>query len=160
MATDIIDIKGSFEIPTIEGEVSTQMVSAKLGLTGPKGDKGDTGSTGAGFPTGGSVGQIVVKLSGTNYDASWQDYYKQLAANPDSIIAGSITRDANEAVTSAAVVWPDGTSGTFTADTLSSSFPGAVDAYHITYGSKTYTQSAVTRDSAGAVTNRPAITVA
>ena len=59
--------------------------------------------------------------------------------------------------------WPDGTPGTYTADTLSSTFPGAVDAYHITYGSpvtKTFTQPAITRDPAtGATTNVPAITV-
>jgi hypothetical protein len=84
------------------------------------------------------------------------------AANPDLLVTGVITRDANEAATSAAVTWPDGAPGTYTATTLSTAFPGAVDAYTITYGSpveKTYTQPAVTRDSSGAVTNRPAITV-
>jgi hypothetical protein len=38
-----------------------------------------------------------------------------------------------------------------------------VDAYTITYGSpvtRTYTQAAVTRNANGAVTTRPAITVA
>lgn len=86
------------------------------------------------------------------------------AANPDTIVTGTITRDSNGAATSAGVTWPDGTTGTYTADTVSTAFPGAVDAYHVTYGSpvtKTYTQPAVTRDpSTGAVTNRPALTVA
>jgi hypothetical protein len=86
----------------------------------------------------------------------------QAAKNPDLLIAGSIARDANDAVTSAAVVWPDGTPGTFTADTLSTAFPGAVDGYHITYGNpvtKTFTQPAITRNANGAATNVPAIVV-
>ena len=90
--------------------------------------------------------------------------FASLAANPESLFSGAITRDANGAVTSAAVIWPDGTAGTYTADTVSISFPGAVDAYHITYdrpgAARTYTQKTVTRDStSGVVTNRPAIEV-
>lgn len=86
-----------------------------------------------------------------------------LAGNPALLIAGAITRDANDAATSAPVVWPDGTPGTYTATSVSTAFPGAVDAYTITYGSPvtlTYTQPAVTRNANGAVTTRPAITVA
>lgn len=84
------------------------------------------------------------------------------ARNPDLLVTGTITRDSNEAATSAPVTWPDGSPGTYTADTLSTAFPGAVDAYHITYGSpvtKTYTQPAITRDAAGAATAVPAIVV-
>lgn len=82
------------------------------------------------------------------------------AKNPDLLIVGNITRDANQAVTSADVVWPDGTPGTFTALTLSTAFPGAVDSYKITYGSpvtKTFTQPAITRNTAGAATTVPQI---
>jgi hypothetical protein len=82
--------------------------------------------------------------------------------NLDALIVGAITRDSNGAATSAGVVWPDGSSGTYTG-TASSTFPGAVDAYTVTWvGSttKTVTQPAVTRDSTGAVTTRPAMTVA
>ena len=89
--------------------------------------------------------------------------YKQFARNPDTLIAGSITRDSNGAATSAPVVWPDGTVGTYTALAVSSAFPGAVDSYKITYGSPvtlTFTQPTVTRDStSGAVTLCPAIGV-
>ncbi len=88
--------------------------------------------------------------------------YSQLARTPDALIAGTVTRDANGAATSAPVVWPDGTPGTYTADTLSTAFPGAVDAYHITYGApvtKTYTQPLVTRDTTGAAITVPAIVV-
>jgi hypothetical protein len=96
-------------------------------------------------------------------NAAYVDYVR-LARNPDMLITGAVTRDANGAATSAPVTWPDGRPGTYTADTLSTAFPGAVDAYHITYGSpviKTYTQPAITRDTTtGAATNVPAITVA
>ncbi|HWI05731.1 MAG TPA: hypothetical protein VNT52_18130 [Acidimicrobiales bacterium] len=84
----------------------------------------------------------------------------ELAALLDPIIVGAITRDANGAATSAGVVWPDGTAGAYTATTVSSAFPGAVDAYTVTKGALTFTQPAVTRNSDGAVTNRPAVTVA
>lgn len=88
--------------------------------------------------------------------------FLQAAMAPDLLIVGAITRDANGVATSAPVVWPDGSPGTYTATTVSTAFPGAVDAYTITYGSpvtRTYTQPTVTRDSNGAVTNRPAIVV-
>lgn len=75
----------------------------------------------------------------------------------------SATRDTNEAIVTASIVWPDGRGGTFTTDTASTLFPGAIDAWHATYvnGSitKTVTQTAITRDAAGAVTAQPAITI-
>lgn len=72
------------------------------------------------------------------------------------------TRDGNGALTSAEIKWPDGADGAFTADTLSTAFPGAIDAWHATYlgtTTKTVTQPAVTRDANGAVTVQPAITI-
>lgn len=89
-------------------------------------------------------------------------YYTQLARTPDVLISGNITRDANDAATSAPIKWPDGTVGTYTALVLSSAFPGAVDSYKVTYGSpvtKTYTQPTVTRGASGAATVVPAIVV-
>lgn len=97
---------------------------------------------------------LSVALSGTYAGDA------ELAALLDPLIVGVITRDANGAATSAGVVWPDGTAGVYTATTVSTAFPGAVDAYTVTKPPLTYTQSAVTRDANGAVTNRPAITVA
>jgi hypothetical protein len=75
------------------------------------------------------------------------------------------TRDANEAITTASVLWPDGSTGTFTTDTASTAFPGAIDAYHVTYVpssgfSKTISQPTVTRDAAGAIIAQPALAVA
>lgn len=90
--------------------------------------------------------------------------FKQLVRNPDALIADTTTmvRNSDYALTSAAVVWPDGTPGTYTALTLSTTFPGAVDSYQITYGSpvtSTYTQPAVTRNTDGVVTALPGIVV-
>lgn len=84
----------------------------------------------------------------------------QLAADPSLLFAGSVTNDANGAPVSAVVKWPDGAAGTYSG-TASVNFPGAVSAYTMTKvgtPTKTYTQPAVTRDAAGNITNRPAIT--
>jgi hypothetical protein len=85
-----------------------------------------------------------------------------LKANVNNVAYTSITRDANGAVTSATVVWPDGVDGVYTADNVSSAFPGAVDAFHVTYvgtPTRTVTQAAVTRDSTGAVMAQPELVV-
>ena len=84
----------------------------------------------------------------------------QAAKNPDLLVTGAITVDGNDLVTSAAVVWPDGSPGTLTITSRDSN--GAVLAYNITYGSpvtKTFTQPAITRNANGAATNVPAIVV-
>jgi hypothetical protein len=85
------------------------------------------------------------------------------AGNLDALISGAITRNSSGAATNANVIWPDSTTGVYTATTVSTAFPGAVDAYTITYvgaTTKTATQPTVTRDSAtGAVVNRPAMII-
>jgi hypothetical protein len=81
-----------------------------------------------------------------------------LAADPETIMVGTITRDGNNAPTNAGVVWPDGTTGTYMG-TASGSFPGAIDSYTITYGNRTYTQPTVTRNANGGITTKPAITI-
>jgi hypothetical protein len=85
---------------------------------------------------------------------------KQAAKNPDLLIAGAVTVDGNDLVTSAAVQWPDGTPGTLTITSRDAN--NAVTAYNITYGSpvtKTYTQPTITRNANGAATNVPQIVV-
>jgi hypothetical protein len=87
---------------------------------------------------------------------------KALARTPEVLFAGDIKRNKQGAVTSAEVRWPDGTVGTFTADTMSKTLPGVIDAYHITYGkpvTATYTQAAVKRNASGAITHHPQIEV-
>lgn len=75
--------------------------------------------------------------------------------------AGTFTRDGNDTVTSAAVVWPDGSAGTFTTVTINATFL-AIDAFTVSHTNSglTVTQAAVTRNSNGAVTVRPIPTVA
>jgi hypothetical protein len=142
--------------------------SSKRGLPGEKGDKGDT--------------PLAIQPEAPMHeDWLWVDtddeldssdipvtigdllsLYVQFAANPDAIIFGPITRDVNGAVTSAGVIWPDLTPGTYTSTELSILFPGAVDGYEISYDGivqKTYIQPPVTRDITGAVILRPEIEV-
>lgn len=157
---DLAQENGVVAITGLEASV-TQLVATSF-LSGPQGPPGVDGPAGAGILAGGAIGQILGKLSPADFNSTWYDYFLQLAANPDALIIGAITRNSDDAVTSAAVEWPDGTPGVFTATDLSTAFPGAVDGYTITYGSPvqaTYTQAPVTRNANGAVVTRPAIGV-
>lgn len=73
----------------------------------------------------------------------------------------AINYDGDGVVTTATAKWADGSAGTFTTTTKNSTWL-AVDAYTITHSvsGKTVTQAAVTRDSNGNVTVKPALTVA
>lgn len=75
--------------------------------------------------------------------------------------ATSITRDSDGVVTTATVKWPDGSVVTFTTTTKNTTWL-AIDAYIISHTDtgQTVTQTAVTRDSDGAITTKPALTVA
>lgn len=84
----------------------------------------------------------------------------QAAKNPDVLVTGAITVDGNDLITSAAVVWPDGSPGILTITSRDAN--DAVLAYAITYGSpvtNTYNQPTITRNATGAATNIPAIVV-
>ena len=73
----------------------------------------------------------------------------------------SATRNSNDVITSASIKWPDGTTGIFTATTINATF-NTVDEFTATYDStpvKTATQPLVTRNSNGAVTAQPVITI-
>jgi hypothetical protein len=101
---------------------------------------------------GGPGWAATVTASAVPGTAAWL-----IAALP-AIAYTTMTRSTSGAVTSAAVTWPDGTTGTYTADVLSVAFPGAVDAYHVSYGAHAVTQPQVTRNASGAVTAQPALT--
>ena len=90
--------------------------------------------------------------------SSLSGIYLAWAADPSKLWTGVVTRDAGGAATAAAILWPDGITGTYTG-TASATFAGAVDSYTLTHGTTTYIQPAVTRDAAGNITNQPAITV-
>lgn len=74
----------------------------------------------------------------------------------------SATRNSNDVITTASIIWPDGATGTFTTDTINTTY-NAIDAWHATHildaVTKTVTQTAVTRNSNGAVTAQPVITI-
>lgn len=111
-----------------------------------------------GHPGPGYATMINEALDGVQIGAN-----EALARDPALLIVGPITRDSNGAATAADILWPDGTEGTYVADEVSVDFPGAVDAYTITYGDPatiTYTQPAVTRDPVtGEISDRPAMVV-
>jgi hypothetical protein len=83
------------------------------------------------------------------------------AKDLDSLVVGSVTRNASGHLQGAQVVWPDGATGILTATTRAED--GAVMSYTITRvtdaGTSTYTQPTITRDSSGAATNVPQMTV-
>lgn len=68
--------------------------------------------------------------------------------------------NASGVVTNAGLRWPDGSSGTYTATGINSTF-GSVDAFQFTHAKtgKTLAQPLVGRDANGAVTNKPSITI-
>lgn len=75
-----------------------------------------------------------------------------------TFVLANVVRDANGAVSAADVTWPDNNNGHYTADLMSTGFPGRVDAWHVTWTEgqgRTYFQSAITRDVNGAPTNTP-----
>ncbi|RZT87429.1 hypothetical protein EV383_4353 [Pseudonocardia sediminis] len=88
---------------------------------------------------------------------------KYAAREPLRMATGSITRNGAGAATTAPVVWPDGTAGVYTLVAADTTTPSAENAWTVTYaassGTKTYTQPAMTRDSSGRITARPAIGV-
>jgi len=82
-----------------------------------------------------------------------------LPPEPAVLMVGTIVRNRSGVVLSAAVVWPDGDSGTYVADEIDER-AGAADAYHVTYGViQRSMQDLVSLDGSGRVTHRPATRV-
>lgn len=46
-------------------------LAGPTGLQGPQGEAGPTGMAGAGVPTGGTAGQVLAKVDGTDYNTQW-----------------------------------------------------------------------------------------
>jgi hypothetical protein len=138
----------------LTGPAGTNGTNGAVGATGPQGltgVKGDTGPQGPAGLTGAS------SVGGDSYLIAW-------SGDPSNMVAGPILYDANGNMISYAVQWPDGSAGSYSMTLASDLFPGSTDAYTVTYvgpnGTKTVTQSAVTRNAIGAVINRPLRTVA
>lgn len=74
---------GADFLAAIKGEKGD---TGATGSTGAKGDKGDTGATGAaglGLPQGGTTGQILYKVSETDYDTYWSNPYVEVQPPSD-----------------------------------------------------------------------------
>jgi hypothetical protein len=54
-----------------QGPQGIQGVTGATGATGATGSTGATGAVGAGVATGGTAGQILSKIDGTNYNTQW-----------------------------------------------------------------------------------------
>lgn len=84
----------NFTIP--RGEIGETGPPGEIGLTGsvgPTGPPGPAGTDGAGLITGGTANQILVKQSGTDYDADWEDLIIE-TGKPTDAYAISNTEDA------------------------------------------------------------------
>lgn len=79
------------------GPQGPQGDTGPIGATGPQGDTGATGPAGAdgapgiGIPTGGTAGQVLTKIDGTNYNAEWTT--PVMSVNGQT---GAITLDADD----------------------------------------------------------------
>lgn len=144
------------------------------GIPGPRGADGAPGPQGIPGPTGpqgpdGSALAVANHLAATDPHGdrafianAWLLPSLKSWTYSEAFSVTSIVRDSATGVAvSANVTWPDGGTGVYTVDILSTR--GTVDAYHITYVngsvSKTITQPAVTRDTSGAVTVQPALVI-
>lgn len=59
---------------TVEVTATETGVSLTVsGAQGPQGSTGATGAAGQGVPTGGTAGQVLAKIDGTNYNTEWVD---------------------------------------------------------------------------------------
>jgi hypothetical protein len=55
----------------IQGETGPQGDQGPQGIQGVQGDQGPQGNTGVGVPVGGTAGQVLAKIDGTNYNTEW-----------------------------------------------------------------------------------------
>jgi hypothetical protein len=58
-------------IEIVQGTATTIEIAGLQGPQGPAGASGGTGAAGQGVPVGGTTGQVLRKVSGTNYDTEW-----------------------------------------------------------------------------------------
>jgi len=91
------------------------------GSQGPRGATGAQGSVGSGVATGGTVGQILIKNSSTNYDTSWSNNLINAydGANSAGSYANSAFSRANNSlnVTTGGIVAGNVTANSFIANT-------------------------------------------
>lgn len=85
------------------GQKGDQGEQGPAGTAGAKGDPGAQGPAGEGVPTGGTAGQVLTKIDGTNYNTQWSTLTipsgDQLMTGTKSTIADSEATEATQLVT-------------------------------------------------------------
>jgi hypothetical protein len=97
---------------------------------GPAGPQGPAGPTGPGVPSGGTTGQVLAKVSGTNYDTEW----KSLGSAATQAVADNLTTTASGSVL-------DARQGKELADQLATKATISVYEYTITPSDWVYVSS-------------------
>lgn len=99
-------IKGAKGDQGDQGPAGQKGEQGDPGTAGAKGDKGDQGAqgpAGEGVPTGGTAGQVLTKVDGTNYNTQWKTLTipsgDQLMTGTKSTIADSTATEATQLVT-------------------------------------------------------------
>ena len=96
-------IKGAQGIQGPAGQKGEQGDPGPQGTAGAKGDPGAQGPAGEGVPTGGTAGQVLTKVDGTNYNTQWKTLTipsgDQLMTGTKSTIADSTATEATQLVT-------------------------------------------------------------
>jgi len=75
-------------LASLVGPAGATGATGATGPTGPQGPAGDDGANGVGVPVGGTIGQVLAKASGTDYDTEWVD-----ASGGTTITVGTATLD-------------------------------------------------------------------
>ena len=85
------------------GQKGEQGDPGPQGTAGAKGDPGAQGPAGEGVPTGGTAGQVLTKVDGTNYNTQWSTLTipsgAQLMTGTKQTIADSEATEATQLVT-------------------------------------------------------------
>ena len=63
--------QGDQGVQGIQGIEGPQGIQGEQGVPGPEGDAGAQGVAGVGVPVGGSSGQVLAKINGTDYNTEW-----------------------------------------------------------------------------------------
>lgn len=82
----LLSLKGE---PGEQGEPGVAGADGEPGEKGDQGDPGAAGAPGAGLPVGGTAGQVLRKINGTDYNTEWGDAGVQVATDLETI-AGTI----------------------------------------------------------------------
>ncbi len=77
-----------------KGDTGSVGPAGPIGETGPAGSQGPKGDPGVGVPVGGSAGQVLTKVSATNYDSSWQTPAAAEAAATAAEFNGKVLLDS------------------------------------------------------------------